>query len=358
MSGGSGRTTAEARRTGGPGPARPFIGPESREGDGSGVRSGDTGQTGASVAAQSEAPGPQAVEFEAAEALPRALRLVGSVVAPTTLVTALLFYFGLLYAVGYYRFFGVNFTVLDLPFQDILILSASTGIVPLAVLATVTLLAVWIYQLPLDGLVGVRRTVVARVVLPVSAAVGTLLLGMVVADILLRAPVFPGGLAEARGLSLVGGLLLLIYASRLRGAVLPRRGGDRVPRAPQALTAVKWGSLFVLFSVGMFWAVGSYAVRVGTADASNLAAGLRCVSDVVVYSEKDLNLTYATVQEEVSGEPGSGYVFRYSGLKIVPQAGPNYLLVHADWSRATGPAILLPRSDAVRLEFVPAPVIC
>jgi hypothetical protein len=319
----------------------------------------DAGETGASVAPESEAPGPQAVEFEAAEALPRALRLVGSVVAPTTLVTALLFYFGLLYAVGYYRFFGVNFTVLDLPFQGILILSASTGILPLAVLATVTLMAVWIYQLPLDGLVGVRRTVVARVVLPVSAAVGTLLLGLVVADILLRGPVFPRGLGEARGLSLVGGLLLLIYAARLRGAVLPRRGRNRVPRAPQAaLTAVKWGSLFVLFSVGMFWAVGSYAVRVGTADASNLAAGLRCVPDVVVYSEKDLNLTHATVQEEVSGEPGSGYVFRYSGLKIVPQAGPNYLLVHADWSRATGPAILLPRSDAVRLEFVPAPVIC
>ncbi len=358
MSGGSGRTTAEVRRTGGPDPARPFTGPESREGDGSGARPVDTGHTGASMVPESEAPGPEAVEFEAAEALPRALRLVGSVVAPTTLVTGLLFYFGLLYAVGYYRFFGVNFTVLDLPFQDILLLSASTGILPLAVLATVTLLAVWIYQLPLDGLAGVRRTVVTRGVLPVSAAVGTLLLALVVADILLRQPVFPRGLGEARGLSLVGGLLLLIYAARLRSALLPRRGRSRIPQVHQALTAVKWGCLFVLFSVGMFWAVGSYAVRVGTADASNLAVGLRCVSDVVVYSEKDLNLTYATVQKETSAEPGSGYAFRYSELKIIPQAGPDYLLVPADWSRATGPAILLPRSDAVRLEFVPAPVSC
>jgi hypothetical protein len=355
---GSGRTTAEARRTGGPEPARALSGPESREDDGSGVRPLDTGQTAASAAPESEEPQPQVVEFEAVEGLPRALRLVGSVVAPTTLVTALLFYFGLLYAVGYYRFFGVNFTVLDLPFQGILILSASTGILPLAVLATVTLLAVWIYQLPLDRLAGVRRTVVARVVLPMSAVVGTLLLGLVVADILLRGPVFPRGLGEARGLSLVGGLLLLIYAARLRSALRPRRGRNRVARAPQALTAVKWGSLFVLFSVGMFWAVGSYAVRVGTADASNLAAGLRCVPDVVVYSEKDLNLSSATVRQEVSGEPGSGYVFRYPGLKIVPQAGPNYLLVPADWSRATGPAILLPRSDTVRLEFVPATVLC
>jgi hypothetical protein len=39
-------------------------------------------------------------------------------------------------------------------------------------------------------------------------------------------------------------------------------------------------------------------------------------------------------------------------LKLVPQAGDSYLLVPADWSPGGRPAIVLPRSDKVRLEFV------
>ncbi len=42
--------------------------------------------------------------------MPRVLRLLGTVVAPTTLLTGLLFYFGQMYVAGYCRYFGVNFT--------------------------------------------------------------------------------------------------------------------------------------------------------------------------------------------------------------------------------------------------------
>jgi len=69
-------------------------------------------------------------EVEGIQALPRVLRIVGSVVAPTTLLTALMFYFGLLYAVAYYRYFGVNHTVLGLAVQDFLILSADAAVPP------------------------------------------------------------------------------------------------------------------------------------------------------------------------------------------------------------------------------------
>jgi hypothetical protein len=69
-------------------------------------------------------------DVEGIQALPRVLRIVGSVVAPTTLLTALMFYFGLLYAVAYYRYFGVNHTVLGLAVQDFLILSADAAVPP------------------------------------------------------------------------------------------------------------------------------------------------------------------------------------------------------------------------------------
>jgi hypothetical protein len=57
-----------------------------------------------------------------------------------------------MYAVAYYRYFGVNYTVLDLPVEGYLILSASTAILPMALLTGAAMLSLWLYQLPLDML--------------------------------------------------------------------------------------------------------------------------------------------------------------------------------------------------------------
>ena len=65
----------------------------------------------------------------------RVFKIVGAIVAPTTLLTGLMFYFGRLHITGMFRYLGVNFTVLDLTFQDYLIRSADGLFVPLAVAA-------------------------------------------------------------------------------------------------------------------------------------------------------------------------------------------------------------------------------
>ena len=61
---------------------------------------------------------------EQAEVLPRLLKVFGAIIAPTTLLTGLLFYFGRLHITGFFRYFRVNFTVLDLTVNDYLIRSA------------------------------------------------------------------------------------------------------------------------------------------------------------------------------------------------------------------------------------------
>src|SRR5947209_16988769 len=106
--------------------------------------------TATSETAVSASGHPDSADFEAAAALPKVLKAVGAIVAPTTLLTALLFHFGLMYAIGYFHYFGVNWTVLNLPVQNYLILSVSSGIVPLICATGVMLLALWLYQLPLD----------------------------------------------------------------------------------------------------------------------------------------------------------------------------------------------------------------
>jgi hypothetical protein len=293
-----------------------------------------------------------AVSFEAADAVPQALKVVGSIVAPTTLLTALFLYFGLLYAVAYYRYFGVNYTVLDLPNQGYLILSASTATLPLALLAATALVVLWLYQLPLDALSTRAHRLLRRWWLPAVAIVAVLLLALVAADALFSVRLFPAGFWEARGLSLSIGIVLLAYAAHLRSALAPgvpaaRTGG----RSHVSLTVAKWVCLSLLFGVGLFWAVGSYAIRMGEEGAEGHAAGLRCAPDVVLYSEEPLGLQFAGVPEEAVPGPDGVNRFRYSNLKLVPQAGKQYLLLPADWVPSARPAILLSRSDSLRLEF-------
>jgi len=295
--------------------------------------------------------------------MPRALQIAGSIVAPTTLLTGLFVYFGLMYVVAYYRYFGVNFSVLNVTVQGYLILSVSTAVLPLGVLAGAVLLSLRVYLLPLDEVSGTVRRLLHRVPYPFVGIAGVVLVGLAVADALTVFRPFPAAMTEARGLSLSVGVLLLGYAGRLRRDVGPRRGHRTAPReVPVILTVVKWGGFCLLLGIGLFWAVGSYAVRMGQADARAFALNLACTPDVVLYSEARLNLASSGVEEEraTAGEgeapAAEGFAFRYTGLKLVPQVGDNYLLLPADWAPAARPAILLTRSDAIRLEFAPSPV--
>jgi hypothetical protein len=137
------------------------------------------------------------------------------------------------------------------------------------------------------------------------------------------------------------------HRSRVHG---PRLG--QVPRsAPGAVVVAEWGAVFVLVSIGFFWTVGSYAIGAGIDRAHEFEVSLPSRSDVVAYSEKRLSLQAPGVREVICQYPDAAYRFRYDGLKLVQQSGNQYLLLPAGWTRAHGTAILIPRSEAVRLEF-------
>jgi hypothetical protein len=307
-------------------------------------------------ASHTEAGEEPATLFEAAHAIPRALQIAGSIVAPTTLLTALFVYFGLMYAIAYYRYFGVNYTVLNVPIQGYLILSVSTAVLPMALIAAAALLALWLYQMRLDSLAAEARRIMYYGVYPLVGLLGLALVTFAAVDTLMGIAMYPVAMLEARGLSLSIGVVLLGYAGRLRRELAPRRSTHRASGdVPLTLTVAKWGSCCLLLAIGLFWAVGSYAIRMGMEGAQGFARSLRCAPDVVLYSEKDLNFKSSGLSEETPSASDVSYGYRYSGLKLVPQAGDSYLLIPADWSPGGRAAIVLPRSDSVRLEFLWAP---
>ena len=286
-------------------------------------------------------------------ALPQVLKILGSVVAPSTLLTALMYYFGREEYAGFFWYLGTDVTVFDLTFQDYLNNSVAGFIPPLIVAAGAALLALWAHQLVLGTLPSRTRRTVLRALIPISAVAGLFLASLAMTDLFIT-PLFSVSFPEGRGLSLSVGVLLLTYAVRLLRLVIAERQPKQVlRRAPGATAMVEWAAVFVLVSVGLFWAVGSYAINVGVRYAQQIETSLSSRPDVVAYSEKRLILQGPGVREVDCHDPDAAYRFRYDGLKLMLQAGNQYLLLPAAWTRTNGAAIVIPRVDKIRLQFSP-----
>lgn len=314
----------------------------------------------AAEAATAESPAPEPTPLGAVEALPRLLKAGGAVIGPATLITALLFQFGRLWAAGYFRYFGVNFSVLDLTTNDFLISGADGLWVPVAAASVAALAAIWLHRLILGRLPAPARRRALRLLIPGAAVAGAVLLGLALLDLVGHVRPFWGDTSEWGGLALAAGALLLVYAVRLirlAPEVVPARGRSRspTPRPAPGAGLGEWGAAFLLVSVGLFWAVGNYAFGVGIGRAQQLDAALPRLPAAVLYSEKSLSLTIPGVTALRCRDPQAAYRFRYEGLRLVREAGNQYLFLAATWTRETGTAVLIPRSDAVRLEFRTAP---
>jgi hypothetical protein len=291
--------------------------------------------------------------------MPRVLRLVGTVAAPTTLLTGLLFYFGQMYVAGYCRYFGVNFTTLDLSVRDYLIRSVEGIFLPLVLAAAGALVVLWLVRVVLQVLDGPTRERVLRIGLPIVAAAGAALI--VLAGIALAVGGAVGDTApELGGLSLAVGVVAVALAVP---RLLDRRRPGGLPAGLRAELAVaEWTAAFVLAGVGLFWAVGSYATGIGTGRAEQLQAALPAWPDTVLYSQHSLALSGPGIVEQTCPGADDAYRFRYEGLKLVLQSGGQYFFLPAGWTTAGGAALVLPRTDALRLEFTdasrPAPSGC
>jgi hypothetical protein len=290
----------------------------------------------------------------AADALPRLLKITGAVVAPATLLTALLFQFGRLNSAGYFRYYGVNFTVLDLTLNDYLVGGADGLWVPLAAACVLALLLVWLHRMLLSRLPAEGRTRALRVLIPIAGVAGAVLMGLALLDFATDVRLFWGD-SEAGGLSLAAGTLLVVYAVRLVRLTPQTSAAHRVDpaarRRAQTAGLIEWGAAFLLVSIGLYWAVGQYAFGVGLSRALQLQAALPTQPAAVLYSERSQSIDVPGVTEVRCQDPDAAYRFRYDGLRLVRQAGNQYLLVAATWTRDTGTAILIPRGDGVRLEF-------
>ncbi|AZM49645.1 hypothetical protein DMB38_31170 [Streptomyces sp. WAC 06738] len=304
--------------------------------------------------------------------------LFGAVVAPTSFVTGLMYYFGLNQAWWFYAYFGVDATLLGLGTTDYLVISVDALFVPMVVTATVGLTAFWGHDLLRSRLAAGARSPALRVLVPALGATGALLALSGFWTVLDNDFFLRHHLAIAP-LSLAIGVILLAYALQLRRTLPPDAlrpdpptptqdpdepgDGQRAPQPqppaqhrlaprPEWAAVAEWAVVFVLVGLSLIWAATDYAASVGRARAQQLVARLPTSTTAVLRSERSLSIDAPGVRELRCADATSGYPYRYEGLVLVIQSADQYVLLPRTWQPRQSVALVIPRTASVRLEFV------
>ena len=274
-----------------------------------------------------------------------ALRATGTVVAPASLVSGLLYYFGWVRTNAQARYFGIDPSVLDFSTKDYLLRSISPTFWPLVLLLVTVLLGAFGHWRACSWLESPSRHAALRRAAFVAGAAGLTLLGFgllatnwraATGHHLLLTPV-----AFALGVPLTGYAVYLF--ARLRpGGTTP---GSTWPYLPAVAVTIAT-SLFVL---SLFWAMGDYAHMKGRRLARQIESNLALLTNVVLYSDHSLGIEAPGVAESETPAGEGALRFRYSGLKLLVRSQDRYFLLPA---RYEGTAIVLTEEEGMRLEFV------
>jgi hypothetical protein len=270
------------------------------------------------------------------------LRIATAVVANTTLLTALLYFFGHVGTQVFFAHFRVHYTLLAQGTDEVLARGADGLFVPLAAAAGAVLSISLVLRLVKLRLPPRHWATFLRGCTPVAGVLGFAMLCVVVPVIVNPAPfrAYPG----LPGIGFASGVLLLVFAwHRWTSAAGTTR----------ALSVMESAISFLLVSVGLFWAVGDYSGDVGTRRGYEVEARISAMPSVVVYSARSLGLAGDGVRQTACAQPDTAYKYRYDGLKLLLQSGGQYVFLPATWRSTTGTAFVIPKADSLRLEFGP-----
>jgi hypothetical protein len=254
-----------------------------------------------------------------------------SVIAPATLITTLLFYFGYVSSRAEFSYFGIDVDTIGLSTQDYAARSPQALLVPLLVIALSGATLLVTHR-------SIRRaSVLAERIAAAGLAVGLVLLasGLIL--------LFSFGLLHdwppysfVTPLVLAGGAGVTGYAARLRG--IPLRG---------------WAIVLVLIVVVtcLFWCTATLAQWSGRGIARNSARHLDRLPSVILDTRDRLFLRSPGIDETaLPVAPGQVYHFRYRHLRLLIEGKDRMFLVPEHWS-ASNSTLVMPLDDSVRVQF-------
>jgi hypothetical protein len=272
------------------------------------------------------------------------LSTVAGIVAPTTVLTALLYYYGYVATYARFDYFGVDVAVLRLPTQDLVLRSVAVLYVPCA-----AILGLGIGYLLIRN--GTRTAVRSKARWPrlrqvgwAAVTIGSALLvraaiGLVRPDVAQNE--FPATTPMALGF----GVSLVLYGRHLLKHTADDGGNDTAQSAVYLLAS----GIVVL---SLFWAANTFAAAYGRGQAEDDSVALTDRPEVVLDTKERLflNTACATETSLVPADAEQGFRYRHRGLRLFAVGSDRLLLIPDRW-RDGCEVLVVPDDDSVRIQF-------
>jgi hypothetical protein len=283
------------------------------------------------------------------------VRSVATVVAPATVLSAVLFYFGYVSSRSQYEYFGIDVDTVGLGTQDYIMRSPQPLLVPLLVLALIgigvlALLAAtrrWVAEAKAGAGEGAVRRLTRA-----CLTVGLTVLGVGVALLLVYVQLRDWALYPLVTPLLVGfGATLIAYANRVRG--LLRHTPEQTLAESQSLLLRRSSEalVFVVIAVSVFWTTATVAQWSGRGLAQQQALNLDRLPSVILDTQDRLFLRSRGVVETVlAGSEGQIFHYRYRNLRLLIHGNNRMFLVPNNWS-ASNSTLVVQLDDSVRVQF-------
>jgi hypothetical protein len=285
-----------------------------------------------------------------------------SVVAPLSLLTALLFYFGYASARAQYDYFGVDVDTIGLSTQDYVMRSPAPLLTPLLTFVLVGVALATLHESLRRRIRGARSAAGAtdatareqrrlrrwRALARALTVGGWVTLLMGVGLLLAYGSLAPrwGYYPLVTPVALAVGSGFALYGRRVARLL----GDDQRFRAVVLLLAL-------VMATNVFWATATFAEWSGRGTAMELAEHLDRLPSVILDTTQQLHLTSPGIEERVlrttAGAPADGqtYFYRYRGLRLLIQGSDRLFLVPGGSWSASDSTLVVPLDSSVRLQF-------
>ncbi len=292
--------------------------------------------------------------------LERVVGSTASVVAPLSVLTALLFYFGYAASRAQYDYFGIDVDTIGLSTQDYVMRSPQPLLTPLLALLLLALIVATLND-------AIRRRV------------DTAITGARAADADTAAP-FQRRLTRGRRIVgiliivgriiLVAGVVLLLAYGQLRtwwpyplvtpllmalGAALALYGHrlSRVYDPQNELRRPVVVTMLLLLATSIFWTTATLAEWSGRGLALEAAQDLDRLPSVILDTKDRLHLTSSSVSEiQLEASSDQSFRYRYGNLRLLIEGQDRLFLVPGGrWSADNSTLVVPMDSEAVRLQF-------
>lgn len=261
----------------------------------------------------------------------RWVSFAAGIVAPVTLISGLLFYFGYVSARSQYEYFGIDVDTIGLSTQDYVMRSPQPLLVPLLGITLLAVAGLLLHNAIQPSATGIRRAkiiAIAVLLLGVLGLLGYPLLGRLPYYALI-VPVVIGLAAATLG--------YLSYVDRQAAGLKPQY--------------VLLGLLAVVTTTCAFWATATTAQYSGRGLAKSDAENLKQFPVVILDTKERLQLRSPGI-EETALRTGTGQTFnyRYRGLRLLVVGQNRLFLVPQQWN-ASNTTLVVPLDGSIRVQF-------